>query len=161
MDHQFFKFWGEFLLQAADGQRQLEELTRWISEGFSPSSELADLFRKCYGLPAFSPPESATAWQKATADFDKAFKAYAPLWGWVPLERYDQLKREKERLEAQIADQARFIRQLEAILEDKDLGHMGLITRFQNLVTDQSRAFDDLMQALQASPEVSDDAERK
>ena len=161
MDHQFFKFWGEFLLQAADGQRQLEDLTRWISGGFSPSGELADLFRKCYGLPAFSPPDSANAWQKATADFHKAFKDYAPLWGWVPLERYDRLKREKERLEAQIADQARFIRQLEAILEDKDLGHMGLITRFQNLVTDQSRAFDDLMQALQAAPEESDEAERK
>ena len=161
MDHQFFKFWGEFLLQAADGQRQLEDLTRWISDGYSPSGELADLFRKCYGLPSFSPPDSANAWKKATADFNKAFKDYAPLWGWVPLERYDRLKREKERLEAQIADQARFIRQLEAILEDKDLGHMGLITRFQNLVSDQGKAFDDLMQALQASPEESDDAKRK
>ncbi len=161
MDHQFFKFWGEFLLQAADGQRQLEELTRWIDSGFSPAGELAALFRKCYGLPPLSPPDRTNAWQKATADFHKAFKAYAPLWGWVPLERYDQLKREKERLEAQIADQTRLIQQLEAILADKDLGHMSLITRFQNLVTDQSQAFDDLMQALQASSEVVDDAERK
>ena len=161
MDQQFFKFWGELLLQAADGQRKLEELTRWINGGFSPSGEMADLFRKCYGLQAFASPDSANAWQKATADFHKAFKAYAPLWGWVPLERYDQLKREKERLEAQIADQTRLIQQLEAILDDKDLGHMSLITRFQNLVTDQGKAFDDLMQALQAPPEKSDEAEHK
>ena len=159
MDHQFFKFWGELLLQTADGQRQLEALSRWIQSGFSPSNELAALFRKSYGLPPLASENSGDEWQKATADFHKALKAYAPLMGWVPLDRYDRLKREKERLEAQIAEQTRLIQQLEAILDDKDMGHMSLLTRFQNLVTDQSKAFDDLMQALKASSETSEDAD--
>ena len=159
MDHHFFKFWGELLLQTADGQRQLEELSRWIQSGFSPSNELAALFRKSYGLPPLASENSGDEWQKATADFHKALKAYAPLMGWVPLDRYDRLKREKERLEAQIAEQTRLIQQLEAILDDKDMGHMSLLTRFQNLVTDQSKAFDDLMQALKASSETSEDAD--
>ena len=159
MDHHFFKFWGELLLQTADGQRQLEALSRWIQSGFSPSGELAALFRKSYGLPPLAPHNSGDEWQKATADFHKALKAYAPLMGWVPLDRYDRLKREKERLEAQIAEQTRLIQQLEAILDDKDMGHMSLLTRFQNLVTDQSKAFDDLMQALKASSETSEDAD--
>lgn len=159
MDHHFFKFWGELLLQTADGQRQLEALSRWIQSGFSPSNELAALFRKSYGLPPLASENSGDEWQKATADFHKALKAYAPLMGWVPLDRYDRLKREKERLEAQIAEQTRLIQQLEAILDDKDMGHMSLLTRFQNLVTDQSKAFDDLMQALKASSETSEDAD--
>jgi hypothetical protein len=159
VDHQFFKFWGELLLQTADGQRQLEALSRWIQSGFSPSNELAALFRKSYGLPPLASENSGDEWQKATADFHKALKAYAPLMGWVPLDRYDRLKREKERLEAQIAEQTRLIQQLEAILDDKDMGHMSLLTRFQNLVTDQSKAFDDLMQALKASSETSEDAD--
>jgi hypothetical protein len=159
VDHHFFKFWGELLLQTADGQRQLEELSRWIQSGFSPSGELAALFRKSYGLPPLAPHNSGDEWQKATTDFHKSLKAYAPLMGWVPLDRYDRLKREKERLEAQIAEQTRLIQQLEAILDDKDMGHMSLLTRFQNLVTDQSKAFDDLMQALKASSETSEDAD--
>ncbi|MDJ0811910.1 MAG: hypothetical protein QNJ01_17530 [Desulfobacterales bacterium] len=159
MDHHFFKFWGELLLQTADGQRQLKELSRWIQSGFSPSGELAALFRKCYGLPPLAPHNTGDDWQKATADFHKALKAYAPLMGWVPLERYDRLRREKERLEAEIAEQTRLIQQLEAILDDKDMGHMSLVTRFQNLVTDQSKAFDDLMQALKASSEISEDTD--
>ena len=130
-----------------------------MQSGFSPHDELARLFRQCYGLPEFKPATDKEDWQRATADFHKALKAYAPLWGWVPLDRFDKLKKENKRLEAQIADQARLIQQLEALLESEDLGHMSLLTRFQNLDADQSQAFDDLMQAMKTSSDTSDNAE--
>jgi hypothetical protein len=157
MDGAFLKFWGEFLLQAAAGQRQIEELTRWVQNGLPSSGELADLFRRCYGLSSGSTPETGAPWEEATADFREALEAYAPLWGWVPLDRYDQLREENESLKAQLSEQARLIKRLEALMEDEDMGHMTMVARFQNLIADQSKAFDDLMQKIVPPSEAPDE----
>ena len=50
MDRQFLEFWGNYLLSVARGQKQLEDVTRWISGGFSGVEELTALFKKYYGL---------------------------------------------------------------------------------------------------------------
>lgn len=154
MDSQFFKFWGEFLLKAAEGKRQLEELTRWVQSGSPPSGELAALFQQCYGLPETASGTNDKQWRKATTDFHAALEAYAPLWGWVPLERYNHLKRKTKRLEATVAEQSLLIKQFEKLLEDRDMGHMTMITRFQNVIDDQSQAFQKLMQTLAPSSET-------
>jgi len=159
VNSQFFKFWGEFLLNVAVGKRQLEEMRRWVQSGSPSSGELAALFRHCYGLPETASAVGDDQWRKATADFHAALEAYAPLWGWVPLDRYNQLKRKTERLEVTVAEQTRLIKQFEALLEDRDMGHMPMITRFQNVIDDQRQAFEKLMQTLAPSsqtPEESD-----
>ncbi len=157
MDGSFLKFWGEFLLQAAEGQRQVEELTRWVQSGFPSSGDLADLFRRCYGLSAGASSAKGDHWQEATADFREALEAYAPLWGWVPLDRYDQLRVENEQLKAQLTEQARLIKRLEALMADEDMGHMTMVARFQNLIEDQSKAFDKLMQKIVPPTKASDE----
>lgn len=156
MDRHFLKFWGEFLLQAADGQRRMEDFTRWVQSGFDPSGALADLFRKSYGLPPAS-SSSDDLWRQALDDFYTALKTYAPLWGWVPWERYDRLKRKVTDLEHRIADQDRLIEQLEALLAGKDMGHAATAVRFQNLIDDQQKAFDKLLRAMTAASETPDD----
>ena len=157
MSGSFLKFWGEFLLQAAEGQRQMEEITRWMQSGFPSSGELADLFRRCYGLSTDSSSGKGDHWQKATADFRDALEAYAPLWGWVPLDRYDQLRIENEELKTQLSEQARLIKRLEALMADEDMGHMTMVARFQNLIEDQSKAFDKLMQNIVPSSKTPDE----
>lgn len=159
MDSQFLKFWGEFLLKAAEGHRQWDDMTRWMQSGFPPLGEMAALFRKCYGLPDSNTAESNKLWRQTTADFRNILEAYAPLWGWIPLDRYNQLKSKTERLETTVVEQARLIEQLEALLDDRNLGHMSMVTRFQNVIDDQSRAFEKLMQSMVASsgtPEETD-----
>ncbi len=157
MDRQFLKFWGEFLLKAAESSRHLEDMTRWMQSGNPPLGEMAALFRKCYGLPDTTSTESTVLWRKTTADFRNILEAYAPLWGWVPLERYDQLKRRTKRLKATVAEQTRLIQQLEALLEDRNMGHMSMVTRFQNVIDDQSRAFEKLMQSLVPPSDATDE----
>lgn len=156
MDSPFLKFWGEFMLQAAEGQRQLEDLAKWMRSGYSPSVDLATLFGKCYGLTPGSGSVDVDRWQKATADFSETLKTYAPLWGWVPLERYDELKEENKRLQAELEKQEKLIKRLDGLLADEGLEHMGMLARFQDLITDQNQAFEKLMQALSASPEAAD-----
>jgi hypothetical protein len=156
MDHHFLKFWGQLLLEAAESQRRLEDLSRWIQSGFTAASAPADLFRRSYGLP---PDVSAGSdlWQKAWHDFQKALKAYAPLWGWVPRERYEALQRKADAQASRIAEQDKVIAQLEGLLAERGLGQAALATRFQDLIEDQQQAFDKLMRAMTASTAPSGD----
>ena len=64
MDSQFLEFWGNYLLAAASGQKQLEDLNRWISQGFSGCDELTAMFNKFYGLehPCNNDSDSTKAW---------------------------------------------------------------------------------------------------
>jgi hypothetical protein len=156
MDGPFLKFWGEFLLQAAEGQRKMEDLTQWMRSGYPPTVDLAALFGKCYGLTPAASTADSDRWQQATEAFSEALQAYAPLWGWVPLERYDQLKEENKRLKTELDKQERLIERLEALLADGGMEHMSVIARFQDLITDQNQAFDKLMQALRPAEEESD-----
>ena len=85
MDRQFLEFWGNYLLSVARGQKQLEDVTRWIRGGFSGVEELTALFKKYYGLEEQSQdsPENSAAWEKAAADFKKSFGDYFTIMGWV------------------------------------------------------------------------------
>lgn len=159
MDGPFLKFWGEFLLQAAEGQRKIEDLSHWMRSGYPPSVDLAALFGKCYGITPKSTSADSDHWQKATADFREALKAYAPLWGWVPLERYDKLKAENQRLKAMLAERERLIKRLETLLADGGMEHMTMVARFQDLITDQNQSFDKLMQALAPPPDTPEESQ--
>lgn len=147
MDRHFLKFWGQLLLEAAEGQRRMEDLSRWIQSGFAASEAPADLFRQSYGLP---PGASADGdlWQKALKDFQTALDTAAPLWGWVPRERYARLERKADEQASRIAEQERVIARLEGLLQDKGLGQAGLAARFQTLIDDQQQAFEKLIQAM-------------
>jgi hypothetical protein len=146
----FHKFWTEFFRQVAAGQQQVTAMGSWIQSGCPPKDALADLFRRCYGLPS-AKTMSEELWQKATAEFISVVHAYAPLWGWVPLSRYDRLKRENERLENKVSELERTIKQLGALLDEKGMGHAAIMTRFQDLINDQTAAFDQLMQTFTGS----------
>jgi hypothetical protein len=141
----FIKFWSEFFRQTAAGQQPLTAMRDWIQCGCSPKDALADLFRRCYGLPS-GKGMGEELWKKSTAEFMSAMNAYAPLWGWVPLSRYDRLKRKHERLERKVSELEGTIKQLDTLLADKGFGHAALMTRFQDLINDQTAAFDQLMQ---------------
>jgi uncharacterized coiled-coil protein SlyX len=130
-------------------------MAQWIQAGCPPDNGLADLLRSCYGLPA-AQAMGGDLWQKTVTEFLTALNTYAPLWGWVPLARYDRLKRKTERLERKIAAQERTIQQLDELLTERGLGHAALMMRFQDLINDQTQAFDDLMQTITDSDSDSD-----
>ena len=155
MDHHFLKFWGQLLLEAAEGQRRLENISGWIQSGFSAAGAPADLFRQSYGLPS-GVSTGSDLWQKALHDFQKALETYAPFWGWVPRERYDRLRRKADGQAARIAELEQVITQLEGLLTERGLGQAALATRFQSLIEDQQQAFDKLVRAMTPSAAAED-----
>jgi hypothetical protein len=155
MDRQFLEFWGNYLLAAASGQKQLEDLSQWIRQGFSGFEELTAMFKKCYGLerPCKEDSNSAKAWQNAAADFRNSFNAFFDLMGVVSRDKYQALEQKCAALQKKNADQEETIKVLRSLMAEEGTYQGETVKVFQNLVKKQSDAFERLMKSLTAAAE--------
>jgi len=152
MDRQFLEFWGNYLLAAAKGQKQLEELNQWIRQGFSGFDDLTAMFKKFYGLerPPKENSDSAKAWENAADGFRNSFNAYLDLMGVVPRDKYQALEQDYAALQKKVADQEETIKVLRSLLADEGT-YQGETTKvLQDLVNRQAEAFEKLMRNLTA-----------
>ena len=150
MDRQFLEFWGNYLLAAAKGQQQLDDLNQWIHQGFSGFEELTALFKKFYGLerPPKENTDSAIAWQNAAASFRDSFNAYLELMGVVPRDKYQALEQKYAAIKIKVADQEETIKVLRNLLAEEGTYQGETVKVYQNLVKKQSDAFETLMKNL-------------
>jgi hypothetical protein len=150
MDPKFLEFWGEALLGAARGQRQLEDAADWMNRGVSVFGEMGVLFRRAYGLE--SRPERSTdsreQWEEASAAFRNSMKEYFSLLGVVPMKEYMELLSRYGELERKVGEQEERIRQLETLLAGESLGRHPLQGDLQDLMNRQAEQFAELMRNL-------------
>jgi DNA repair exonuclease SbcCD ATPase subunit len=153
MDRQFLEFWGNYLLAAAKGQKQLEDLNQWIRQGFRGFEELTAMFKKFYALedPRKGDSDSTRAWQNAAADFRNSFNAYITLMGMVPQDKYLTLEQKYAALQKKVAEQKETIQALRKLLTEKGTYQGETVKVFQDLVQKQSDAFEKLMKNIAAS----------
>jgi hypothetical protein len=153
MDRHFLEFWGNYLLAAAKGQKQLEDLNHWIRQGFSGSEELTAMLKKFYGLeqPRRQDPDATRAWQKAAADFRSSLNAYLNLMGLVPKDKYQALEQKYAALQKKAAEQEDTIKALRKLLAEEGTYQGDTVKVFQDLVIKQSDAFETLMKNLTAA----------
>jgi uncharacterized coiled-coil protein SlyX len=144
MDKHFLEFWGNFLLNAARGQKQLEEMAKWMQQGFTGFENLNEMFRKCYGFDENIPDDSSTR-EKAQADFQKSFNEYLSLFGVVPREEHLALVKKYEELRQRVAAQEETIRHLRMLMEEKGFDQSKLISGLQELMVEQGEQFRRLM----------------
>ena len=123
MNSQFYEFWGNFLTHVAQGQKQIEDMSVWMKQGFAGADDLAALFRRCYGLDAPDSVQDKQAWQEAVAEFQNTFAQFAAQWGWVPQAEHQQVLEKCAALEKQVQAQQNTIQQLRGLLAQKGLGH--------------------------------------
>lgn len=143
MDKQFLEFWGNLLLSAAKGQRQLDEFSRWMSKGMSGFRGLNDMFRQFYGLGREGSGHSAD-WHTARDSFDKAYRAYLETLGVVPASEYLALKKQLEALQKKAQDQETALRKLRLELSECKMAQGDVVRGFQELMEVQSKQFQDL-----------------
>jgi hypothetical protein len=150
MDRQFLEFWGNYLLAVARGQKQFEDVTRWIRNGFSGVEELTALFRKYYGLEERDRDREqySAAWEKAAADFKQSFRDYFAIMGWVSKEEYQVLAEENEALKQKVAAQEQTIARLRDLLKNPGIDLSEALSVFQDLIGKQSSEFQELMKKL-------------
>jgi uncharacterized coiled-coil protein SlyX len=150
MDPKFLEFWGELLLGAAKGQRQLKETADWMNQGFSSFGDMGTLFRRAYGLEAV--PEKSPAfpqqWEKASEAFRSSMKEYCSLLGVVTMKEHMELQSRYEETEKKVAEREERIRRLEALLAAESLGREPLQEDLRKLVGLQTEQFTELMRNL-------------
>ena len=150
MDRQFLEFLGNFLLNAAKGQKQLEDMTRWIGGGFSGFDDLTRMFRKFYdmnGLPLAS-PDYTRAWEKASENFKQSYHEWLNLMNVIPKSEYQTLQKKCEILEEKVASQDKTIRQLRKLLSEKGLPYADAVRGFTSMMEQQGYQFQELMNSL-------------
>jgi hypothetical protein len=158
MNRRFLEFWGKALLQAAQSQKQLEDLAKWCQRGFLGFQDYSQIFKASYGLDemAESSPDYFTQWKKSEDDFRESFKEYLNLLGMVPREEYADLARKYEELKGKVAEQEETIKLLRVLLEEKGLGLAATSLEFQRLIEKQGEQFQKLIQGLGQSVKPED-----
>ncbi len=161
MNKEFLEFWGKFLLDAAKGQKQLEEFSRWITGGFREFGDLTEQFKKVYGLDKLSEddPEYPSLWEKSVKDFRETFKEYLELFNLVPREKYDELARQCEELKEKVRLQEEKIKQLERLLGERGIDYVNMAGEFQKLIEKQAKDFQKVLNSF-ANPFRETDSEK-
>ena len=95
MNRHFLEFWGKALLQAAQSQKQLEDLAKWCQRGIFSFQDYSQLFKTSYGLDQVKEdsPDYFSIWNKAEENFQESFREYLNIFGVVPREEYAALAR--------------------------------------------------------------------
>ena len=152
MDSQFLEFWGNYLLAAAKGQKQLEDLGQWMRQGFNGFEELSAMFQKYYGLEPrrAKVSDSTPAWQNAAADFQKSFDDFITLFGGIPKDKYRQLEQKYVALQKKAADREETIKILRELLAEKGTYQDKTVKVIQDLAGKQAEAFRTLMKNMAA-----------
>lgn len=150
MDRQFLEFLGNFFLNAARGQKQLEDMTQWIGGGLSGFDELTRMFREFYGMNGLAPasPDYVKAWEKASENFKKSYHEWLNLMNVMPKSEYQTLKKKCAALEQKVASQDETIRQLRKLLSVKGLPYADAVEGFTQMMEEQGRQFQSLMSNL-------------
>jgi uncharacterized coiled-coil protein SlyX len=149
VDSQFLEFWGNFFLAAAKGQKQMEDLARWMSQGIKTSGfeDLAAMFTRAYGLKEPGPDNASDegTWEAAARQFNRSFKEYMALMGMVSSEDHRRLQKKYESLEKKCADQEETIAHLRRLIGAGEFGHEEVVKNFQSILQKQSTQFRDLV----------------
>jgi len=150
MDKQFLEFWGNYLLAVAHGQQQMDDLNRWIKQGFTGVQQLNDMFKACYGLQDAGPKTGNfdKAWQSATATFNASLKEFFDKLGWVPRAEFERLNRENADLKQKTDELKKTVKRLQSLLDKEQPEQTRSVRALEELAHKQTEDFNKLMQSL-------------
>jgi hypothetical protein len=147
MDRQFLEFMGKLLTETAKGQKQIEDMAKWMGGGFSSFDEYTKIFSKFYGLkgPTSPSPDDNRAWEKAWEQFTKSFQEWLDLMNVVPRSEFENLENKCASLEEKVRSQQQTIRHLRSLLSEKGIPYDEAVQSFIDMMEKQGRQFQDLM----------------
>lgn len=154
MDRQFLEFWGNFMLNAAKSQKQLEDLTAWMKSGLKGFEELSVLFQSMYGLAKVGQesPEGMETWAAARETFSRSYKEYLALLAVVPREEHLALLAKYEELKEKVASQEETIKNLRMLLSQANQeGYREMVDHLEGLARKQGDQFQQLMESFSQS----------
>ncbi len=153
IDEKFLEFWGNLLIHAARGQKQTNDFFQLMRTGFSgftpsatPQTGYEDMyasFRKFYGLDKLSEKSEnyRDMTDKATRDFNKAFKEYLSLMGVCPLGKHLALVEKYEKLKEKCERQEETIEHLKMLLDSRQSPSVPISGQIGKIAKNQGELF--------------------
>jgi len=151
MDRNFYEFWGQFFLNLAKGQKQVEDFRKWFSQGMAGYESLTAMFRRAYGLDRMeeTSPDYSEFWKKSVETFQKSFREGLSLMEVVPRGEYEALAEKCAVLEKTVAEQEEMIRSLKRLLTEEATGTpAAALEELQGLLKNQQAQFQELMKSM-------------
>ncbi|MCK4533886.1 MAG: hypothetical protein KAT81_00060 [Syntrophobacterales bacterium] len=150
MDRQFLQFWGDFFTNSAKGQKQMEDMTKWMQQGFKGFDDLTALFQKTYGLDHLSQSgdDYLKMWGEAVKDFEKSFKDYLSFLGVVPKQEHLFLVEKYEELKEKVASHEETIKHLRMLLDKRVMDQGTVPDGYQDLIKKQTSEFQELTESV-------------
>jgi hypothetical protein len=157
MDHRFLEFWGNLLLQMAQGQKQWEEVIDWWQKGFAGFDEWNALLGKIYGVqpPRPESTDKNEVWEETLQVFQKSFQDTFNLLGYVPRADYERLQKKFDRLQEDhqlLKKKSEFleetIRQLQTLLAAQTMDPAGMAKPLKDLISEQTNQFQRFMSGM-------------
>jgi hypothetical protein len=147
MNWQFYDFLGNYFHQVAQGQKQMEDFSQWMQQGFDNFNDMAKLFQRSYGLKEIDPSgdSSAQTWEKAIEEFQETWVKLAGQWGWVSAEEHKKILEKCAELEKEVDEKKIMIDQLRELMAQEGMGHAELFKHLQDSINEQSVQFQELM----------------
>jgi uncharacterized coiled-coil protein SlyX len=147
MDSQFLEFWGKCFMNAAKGQKAMEDMAAWMRQGFTGFEEMTALFQKTYGLDqvAKESPDYFEMWKKAQGDFKNSLTDYLTLFGVVPRDEHLTLVKKYEELKEKVASQEETIKNFQMLLSQAKTEEVA--GQLENLVQKQAEQFQKIMES--------------
>ena len=148
MNSQFLELLGNYLIQTAKWQNLSSPPFTGGSLPVMDPAEFARLFKtfcNIAGAQESEMPEYLRLCQQSLDNFQSLFTPYAKIWGWVPESDFQKLQEKCEALEKTNRKQEQTISQLRSLLDEKGLGQIEMLQRFQNLIQEQSDEFQNMM----------------
>jgi hypothetical protein len=149
VEKNFLEFWGNFLINTAKEQKRMEDLSKWVQQGFKGFDEFTAMFNKFYGLEQMEKdtPAYMDTWEKASENFLNSFKNYLNLMGMVSKDEHLTLIKKYEELKEKAAAQEKTIKHLRLLLEEKKTkSQEELVQGFHDLIEKQSNQFQKTME---------------
>ncbi len=147
MNGQLMEYWGRTMLTALQGHNQMDSMTNWFQRMCQDMTRMNSSLFQLWGIPAVPAPQSHLQHQ-----LEQAWEPFLRMqqlslqWigGMAPNSESAAQAEKIAQLEEQVQEQARTIQQLQGLMNKSGAGNNELIDRFQKLIDQQSRQFQQL-----------------
>jgi hypothetical protein len=151
MDKNMLELLGRALLNAAQSQRQWEEMNKIIGQNIAADNPLLDTFLKSFGWHNQEKTNEENIiefTEKSFAPYKEFIKAYLTMFNVVPQEKHLDLIKENENLKAKIAQLEKIINNKNNTVDKEVYDAEKLVNNLTQIMSNQTQQFKELMKQL-------------
>lgn len=147
MESRYLELWGNTFLNAARGQKLMEDFSKLMEGDIWKIRDLSESMSRLFGFDLLMQniPGYMQMYLKATEEFQKSIMNFFSFMEFIPAGDYRMLRREYDELKQRSDRQERELRRLQDDLNERLAFQGSGMSMLEEMMTKQTRQFQDLM----------------